>query len=65
MEHVNIKQINDRGVLTIPSNIRKHLDIKTGDYVAFKVNENGSVEISKVQLEIKRVINTNAQTVIK
>lgn len=62
MEHV--KQINDRGVLTIPSNIRKHLDLKGGDYVSFKVNDNGVVEISKVQLEIKQVINTNVQTLI-
>ncbi|KAB8035616.1 AbrB/MazE/SpoVT family DNA-binding domain-containing protein (plasmid) [Silvanigrella paludirubra] len=62
MDHV--KQINDRGVLTIPSNIRKHLDLKAGDYVSFKVNDNGVVEISKVQLEIKQVINTNVQTLI-
>lgn len=50
----HIKQVNDRGALTIPSEIRKHLDLKAGDYISFKITNEGKVEVSKV--EIKQVI---------
>ncbi len=55
MEH-NIKQINDRGYLTIPSEIRKYLNLSGGDYTSLKVNELGKVELIKV--EIKELENS-------
>lgn len=50
-----VKQINDRGTLTFPPEIRKHLNLEGGDHVSFKITPKGTVEISKVQIEIKQV----------
>lgn len=50
----HIKQLNDRGYLTIPSEIRKYLKLNGGDYISFKINQNGKVELMKV--EIKEIL---------
>jgi bifunctional DNA-binding transcriptional regulator/antitoxin component of YhaV-PrlF toxin-antitoxin module len=48
----NIKQIKQRGVITLPPAIKEHLNVFEGDFLTFCINKDGSVEIKKVILKI-------------
>lgn len=41
--------VTTKGQVTIPSEVRKHLDINAGDKVVFVVGDDGSVGIRPVQ----------------
>ena len=40
--------LTSKGQITLPKAIREHLKVKTGDLVAFRVEENGQVTVSAV-----------------
>ena len=42
-------KVSDRGMVTIPANLRRHLDIEPGDKLRWSTDEEGnlSVEVSK------------------
>lgn len=52
-----IRQMNERGSLTIPPEIRKHLHLKGSDYLNFKITKSGSVEVVKVEIREVRMEN--------
>jgi len=43
-------QLRHKGQVTIPGEIRRILDVKEGDELAFTVDENGRVVIERVQI---------------
>lgn len=45
-----IKQMSDRGGVTLPPEIRKHLELNGGEHISFKITKSGSVEIAKVEI---------------
>ena len=60
--NILIKQVNERGGLTLPSEIRKFMKLNSNDHVSFKINQSGSVEIVKVEIkEIKHPIEKQNQ----
>lgn len=46
-------RVSEKGQATIPADIRSHLDIQTGDYVAYEINEKGQVILSKARINIE------------
>lgn len=48
----NVKQIKQRGVITLPPAIKEHLDVLEGDFLTFCINKDGSVQIKKVILKV-------------
>ena len=47
-----IRQMNDRGGITIPPEIRKHLGLNGTEHVSFKISNSGLVEFSKVEIKV-------------
>lgn len=45
-----IKQMSDRGGVTLPPEIRKHLELNGGEHISFKITKSGAVEIGKVEI---------------
>lgn len=53
-EHI-LAKLGERGQMTLPTEIRKLLEVTTGDYVAFKVSKEGKIEVNKVEITVKDV----------
>lgn len=47
-----ISTLTSKGQLTIPINIRKHLQLKTGDKIQFVINAEGKVEIDLIKTSL-------------
>ncbi len=45
-----IKQMSDRGNVTLPPEIRKHLELNGGEHISFKITKSGTVEIARVEI---------------
>jgi antitoxin PrlF len=45
---MGIATLSSKGQLTIPSDIRQRLDLKSGDKVEFRLNANGTVTLAAV-----------------
>ena len=48
-------QIDGRGRLTLPPEVREHLKLKVGDELWFKKGENGKIIVGKIEVN-KKVI---------
>jgi AbrB family looped-hinge helix DNA binding protein len=46
---MGIATLSSKGQLTIPSDIRQRLDLKSGDKVEFRLNANGTVTLAAVK----------------
>lgn len=42
--------MSDRGGVTLPPEIRKHLELNGGEHISFKITKSGAVEIGKVEI---------------
>lgn len=62
---MEVSRISSKGQVTVPKNIRKSLNLKDGDRVAF-IEEDGKVVITKASLiafrELTDVISKDAET---
>lgn len=45
--------LTTKGQLTIPREVRKRLNLKTGDQIKFIINEKGHIEIIAVRVFVK------------
>lgn len=45
----SLATVTTKGQVTIPSDVRKHLDLNAGDKVVFVVNDDGSVGVRPAQ----------------
>lgn len=50
-----LAKLGERGQMTLPTEIRKLLEVTTGDYVAFEVSKEGKIEVKKVEITVKDV----------
>jgi len=51
-EKFSLSKLGERGQITIPVEIRKYLEIESGDYLTFEVI-NGNICLKKVEIEFK------------
>lgn len=47
MNHITTKQVDQLGRVVLPLNLRRKFHIKTGDHVAFSVDDNGHILLQK------------------
>lgn len=56
MAAILVSPVSQKGQVTLPKTVRSTLKIKSGsDYVAFRIERNGKVEIVPVEIKEKRV----------
>ena len=48
---VNIAKVTSKGQITIPKRVRSLMTIETGDHLAFDLDEDGSLRVSRVRSE--------------
>lgn len=46
-------KIGEKGQMTLPSAVRKNLELEPGKLVAFEVSNEGKIEVKKVDLKVK------------
>ena len=50
-----LAKVGDRGQMTLPTEIRKILEVLPGEFVAFDVSKDGRIEVKKVEIQVKEV----------
>ena len=53
-----LAKVGDRGQMTLPTEVRKLLEVSHGEYVAFDVSKDGRIEVKKVEIQVKEVKRT-------
>jgi AbrB family looped-hinge helix DNA binding protein len=48
-------RVTEKGQSTVPHNIREYLGVKTGDYIFYKIDEDGRVVLGKVQIGLESI----------
>lgn len=49
----HLAKVGERGQMTLPTEVRKLLEVEPGDYVIFDVSRHGTIEVKKVELHVK------------
>ena len=44
--------------MTLPTEVRKLLEVLQGEFVAFDVSKDGRIEVKKVEIQVKEVKRT-------
>lgn len=50
-----LAKLGEKGQMTLPTEIRKLLEVTTGDYIAFEVSKEGKIEVKRVEITVKDV----------
>ena len=53
-----LAKVGDRGQMTLPTEVRKLLEVLQGEFVAFDVSKDGRIEVKKVEIQVKEVKRT-------
>ena len=53
-----LAKVGDRGQMTLPTEVRKLLEVSQGEFVAFDVSKDGRIEVKKVEIQVKEVKRT-------
>ena len=54
-----IAKVGERGQMTLPTEVRKALEVVQGEYIAFDVTKEGRVEVKKVEIQVNEVKKIN------
>lgn len=54
-----LAKVGERGQMTLPTEVRKLLEVTQGEYIAFDVTQDGQIEVKKVEIQVKEVNKKN------